>query len=355
LKKRTKKLLSFRYTSVVSVRAKVQKFFGSFFQKRTAFFLLLATAAHAEPAKLRCGLITEPLDWNKTDLHANLSPLGEQMCRAVATALYGDPDRVDFQNYSVEDTALAALQTGQADIVAGVTPSAQSAGRFGVLYTMPFFQDAQGVMVHRDEGIHTLADLTGHKLCFIDSTDNDAIAQAALFGQGIHPFPFGFQEEGEMDAAIMDRHCQATTALLSKLAEARATFKDARDYVFLPDAFTLVPVAMAVTQRDARLQQVANYTISALLQAEFLGITKAAAPTVTSGDDPLLQRLLGDDIAAALGLGLPHGWSRKMVAAIGNYGEIYDATVGAHSELALPRGVNALWNRGGVMAPLPLQ
>jgi general L-amino acid transport system substrate-binding protein len=236
-----------------------------------------------------------------------------------------------------------------------VTPSAQAASRFGVLYTMAFFQDPQGVMVHRDEGIHTLADLTGRKLCFIDSTDNDAIAQAALFGRGIHPLPFGFQEEGEMDAAIMDRHCQATTALLSKLAEARATFKNARDYVFLPDAFALVPVAMAVAQRDARLQQVANYTLSALLQAEYLGVSQASASPAKSGDDPRLQRLLGEDTAAALGLGLPQGWSRKMLATMGNYAEIYDATVGARSALALPRGLNALWNKGGIMAPLPLQ
>ncbi len=340
---------------MVGVRTKVQKFFGSFFQKRTACFLLLATAAHAEPARLRCGLIAEPLDWNKTDLHANLSSLGEIMCRAVAAAMTGDPDKIDFQTYTVEETGLAALQTGQADIVAGVTPGAQSASRFGVLYSMPFFQDPQAIMVHRDEGIRTLADLTGHKLCFIDNTDNDAIAQAALFGQGIHPLPFGFQEEGEMDAAIMDRHCQATTALMSKLAEARATFKNARDYVFLPDALALVPVSFAVAQRDARLQQVANYTISAVLQAEFLGITKEAAPTAKSGEDPRLQRLLGDDNTAALGLGLRQGWSRNVLAAVGNYGEIYDATVGAHSALALPRGPNALWNKGGVMAPLPLQ
>ncbi len=304
---------------------------------------------------MRCGLITEPLDWNKTDLHGNLAPMGAQICRAVAAALTGDPDHVDIQNYSVEQTGLAALQTGQADIIAGVTPGAQSASRFGVLYTMPFFQDPQAVMVHRDEGIHTLKDLAGRKLCFIDSTDNDAIAQAALFGMGIHPLPFGFQEEGEMDAAIMDRHCQATTALLSKLAEARATFKDARDYVFLPESFALVPVAMAVAQRDARLQQVANYTISALLQAEYLGVTKAMAPAAKSGEDPRLQRLLGDDAAAALGLDLPHGWSRNVLAAVGNYAEIFDATVGAHAALALPRGLNALWNKGGIMAPLPLQ
>ena len=314
------------------------------------------TALHAQPAgRLRCGVIAEPLDWNKTDLHANLSPLGEQLCRAVATALYGQPDGYDLQSYSVEQAGLAALQAGQADIVVGVTPGAQSASRFGVLYTVPFFQDAQAVMVHRDEGIRTLADLAGHKLCFIDSTENEAIAEAVLFGQGIRPLPFGFQEEGEMDAAIMDRHCQATTALASKLAEARATFRNAGEYVLLPDTLALVPVAMATGRHGARLQQIADYTVSALLQAELLGVTKASAATARSGEDPRLQRLLGDDTASALGLGLAPGWSRRVIAAVGNYAEVYDRTVGVHAAFALPRGMNALWNKGGVMTPLPMQ
>ncbi len=309
----------------------------------------------AEADRLKCGVITEPLDWNKQDLHGNLAPMGLAVCRAVATALYGRPDRMQLQSYNTEQDGLDALLQGRSDMVAGVTPSAAYAGRKGVRFSIPFFQDSQGFMVHRAENIHSLADITGHKLCYIDDTDNDRIVLPDLYGRGIKPMPFGFQEEGEMDAAIMDRHCQVTSAMISKLAEARASFHNARDYVFLPDRLALLPETVATAGRDTRLGTIVDYTISVLMQAEFLGITHASAVTQGHSEDPRMQRLLGEDYATAQGLGLPHDWSRRVLEAVGNYGEIFDRTVGPGTPFDLARGVNALWDKGGVLAPLPLQ
>ncbi len=158
-----------------------------------------------------------------------------------------------------------------------------------------------------------------------------------------------------MDAAIMDRHCQVTSAFISKLAEARSIVHVVSDYVFLPDMLTLVPATVAVDARNSRLAEIVNYTISVLLEAEFLGVTRANAAAVGAGQDPRMARLLGIDFATALGLGLPHDWSRKVIAGVGNYGEVFNRTIGPHTTLNLDRGVNALWNKGGLMAPLPLQ
>ena len=305
--------------------------------------------------RLRCGVITEPLDWNKTDLHGNLARLDSEICHAFAAALLGAPDRVDLLTYNVEEDGLSALHAGKIDVAVGVTPSALNAEHWGVRFSQDFFQDGQGFMVHRDEGVHTIADIAGHKLCFIDDTENEPIAFSVLMKQGIRPVPFGFQEEGEMDAAIMDRHCQVTTALFSKLAEARASFHNAHDYVFLPDVVALVPVAAAVTADNAKLSAIVDYTLTALLQAEFLGVTQANVTSLSRSEDPRLARLLGDDYASAVGLGLPHDWSRRVIAGVGNYAEIYARSIGPGTSLDLARGVNALWNKGGVMAPLPLR
>ena len=157
-----------------------------------------------------------------------------------------------------------------------------------------------------------------------------------------------------MDAGIMDRHCQVTSAFISKLAEARATFRNASDYVFLPGMLTLVPIAMAVSADNHRLSAIVDYTISVLLQAEFLGVTGKQARLSPHSEDPRMRRLTGEDWITAQGLDLPHNWSQQVIAALGNYGEIYDRTVGLHAPLGLPRGLNALWSQGGLMAPLPL-
>jgi general L-amino acid transport system substrate-binding protein len=304
---------------------------------------------------LKCGVVTEPQDWNKSDLHGNLSPLGADICRAVAIALLGQTDKLDIQSYNTEQDALVGLKKGQSDIVAGISPSAITGSRYGLRFSLPFFQDGQGFMVHRAEGIHSIAEITGHKLCYIEDTDNDPIVLAYLAKNGVRPVPFGFQEEGEMDAAIMDRHCQVTSAFISKLAEARSIVHVVSDYVFLPDMLTLVPATVAVDARNSRLAEIVNYTISVLLEAEFLGVTRANAAAVGAGQDPRMARLLGIDFATALGLGLPHDWSRKVIAGVGNYGEVFNRTIGPHTTLNLDRGVNALWNKGGLMAPLPLQ
>ncbi len=305
--------------------------------------------------KLKCGVITEPLDWNKADLHGSLVALDAELCRAVSTALFGHPDGFDLQSYNTEREGLEALHKGQSDIIVGVTPSARDAIGLHVGFSAPFFEDGQGFMVHRDEGIKSLADLTGHKLCFIEDTDNQTVALTYLATHGIRPVPFGFQEEGEMDAAIMDRHCQATSALISKLAEARSSFRNSGDYVFLPDLLSLVPVTAAADADDARLLGILNATISALQQAEFLDVTQGTALSVPHSDDPRMQRLMGDDWATAQALGLPRDWSKQMIAAVGNYQEIFGRTIGPGTKFNLARGPNALWNKGGVMAPLPLQ
>jgi general L-amino acid transport system substrate-binding protein len=304
--------------------------------------------------RLKCGVVAEPLDWNKQDLHGGLVPLDTEMCRAVSAALFGEPDRFDLQSYNTEADGLTALAKGQSDIVTGLTPSAAASSR-GVHFSPPIFQDGQGFMVHRAEGIHAIADMTGRKLCYIEDTDNDPTVLAFVAAHNVRPIPFGFQEEGEMDAAIMDRHCQATSAYISKLAEARSTFNNAHDYILLPDMLTLVPVAIGVGAGNPRLSAIVDYTIAVTLQAEFLGVTQAAAMGLGHSEDTRMRRLTGEDWITAQGLGLPHDWSRKVIASVGNYAEIFGRSVGPATPMNLQRGLNALWNQGGLMAPLPLQ
>jgi general L-amino acid transport system substrate-binding protein len=317
--------------------------------------LLLSGTAQAAPGHLRCAMIDEALDWNKRDLHGNLVPLETEMCHAVAAALYGDASRADLQSYHSEEEGLQGFARGLSDIVVGVTPNTRNAARLGIRFSQPFFQDGQGFMVHKDSGVHGIADMGGYKLCTIDDTDNDPVAMAALARAGVRPVPFGFQEEGEMDAAIMDRHCQIASGYLSKLAEARGSFAEAHDFVLLPDVIALSPLTVAVNVHDPRLSQVIDTTINVLLQAEYLGITQASIAKQGPSDDPRVQRITGEDWSTADGLGLPHDWARQVIAAVGNYGEIYDRTVGPGTTLDMPRGLNALWNKGGLMAPAPLQ
>ena len=85
-------------------------------------------------------------------------------------------------------------------------------------------------------------------------------------------------------------------------------------------------------------------------------MTQANVGEMRGSTDPVVQRLLGTDWAASHALGLQdHFWAATVISVVGNYGEIYDRTLGAHGALHLPRGRNALWTQGGLLHPLPVQ
>ena len=305
--------------------------------------------------QLACGTVAEPQDWNKEDLHGSLEPLDLAMCQAVAVAALGPGAAVTVKRYSAEQDAEAALQAGAVDLVAGVTPGVTPVLHYGIRFSPPEFYDAQGFLVRRDAGASDLAGLAGKIVCYVEGTDSERVLQSRLAARGIAVLAESWQEQGELDDALLTGRCQAVSADLSKLAETRASFHDPANFAFLPDTLTLHPAALAYRQGDERWAALVDWTVHALVSAEALGVTKASIATAPASDDPALQRLTGADWATASALGMPHDWAEKVVEAVGNYGEIYDRSVGRGSPLDLPRGLNALWTQGGLMHPMPVQ
>jgi len=336
---------------------------------RTAFFVVAAMGLAMPEAKagatldrvrgagtLACGVVTEIPEYNKDDLHGGLDGLGVEICKAVAVAALGDAAKMQPKPFPIEHEAMLALQKGEIDVLIGATPSASGVWAYDAQFGPPVFYDAQGVMVDRRAGIATLADLAHRLVCYIDGTDTAVVLDSALRARGIAYAPFPFQEEGEMDAALVVGHCDAMSADLSRLAGKRAAFHArAADFVLLPETLTLEPVAPAYRQGDAQWAAIVDWTVHALVQAEASGVTQSNVAGLHDIDDPTVQRLLGIDFAAGRALGLEHDWAARTIAAVGNYGEIYDRTVGQDAPMRLPRGLNALWTSGGLMHPLPVR
>ena len=191
----------------------------------------------------------------------------------------------------------------------------------------------------------------------IEGTDNERQLQAQAHIRGVTLAPDAFQEEGEMEDAIVVRHCDGVSACVSRIAQIRETYpKDLAKDKILPDILTLSPVAPAYRQDDPQWGMIVDWTIHALVQAEASGITQANLANQSESEDIVVQRLLGIDWATSRALGLQaHDWAAQVISVVGNYGEIYDRTVGQDGSLKLPRGLNALWLNGGLMHPLPIQ
>jgi general L-amino acid transport system substrate-binding protein len=307
--------------------------------------------------QVSCGIVASPEDWNKTDLHGPLMGLDSEVCKAVAVSVLGPRFKLEVKAFDSELEAEESLSKGGVDLVVGVSPDASTMWHWNIAFGPPVFYDGQGLLVRGDAPVKTLADLAGLKVCVVEGTDNEKVLLARTIAKGIAINALPFQEEGEMDDGLAVRHCDAVSAYVSRLAQLKFTYPKqlSRDQI-LPELLTLAPVAPAYRRDDPQWSMIVDWTVHALVQAEASGVTKANVGAQRASEDPIVQRLLGVDWATSRALGLPaKDWAAQVIAAVGNYGEIYARTVGSGSALKLPRGLNALWLDGGLMHPLPVQ
>jgi general L-amino acid transport system substrate-binding protein len=320
-----------------------------------------ANAAHAQTLDsirtarhMDCGAVLSADDWNGEDIHGNLSALGGEICRAIAIAILGDTANLTIQSFPAELEALNALKSGAIQVAVGVSPSAATAMQFGVGFGPPVFYDSQRFMVSKLSGVTELAGLRDKLICALDMTPPERALRDEMTVRGISYGLQAHSEQGEMDAAVAVRRCAAGTAMESRLAQSRANFHAwTSDFVFLPERFGLDPIVPAYRYGDQKLALLIDWTVSALIEAEALGITQSNVAAASSREDMRAEQLLGHDFATAQALGLAHDWAANVIAATGNYGEIFQRTTG--EPYHLDRGLNALWTEGGLMRPLPMK
>jgi general L-amino acid transport system substrate-binding protein len=301
-----------------------------------------------------CGTVQSVDDWNGEDIHGNLSALGSEICRAVAIAIQGTPDGLAVQVFPAEPEALAALKAGNIQLAVGISPSATVAMQYGVGFGPPVYFDSQRTMVAKESGIADLAGLRNKLICALDMSPPERTLRDELTQRQI---PYGLQahsEQGELDAAVAVRRCAAGTGMETRLAQSRANFHaQTSDFVLLPERLTLNPVVPAYRYGDQAFGLIVDWTVRALIEAEALGITRDNVAEAAKREDMRATQLLGHDFATAQALGLAHDWAAKVIAATGNYGEIFERTTG--HPYHLDRGMNALWTSGGLMAPWPMK
>ena len=303
---------------------------------------------------LSCGVLYEPEDWNKDDVHAALPGLGSDICRAVAAAVLGSPDKVRIIPIPSEQLGFKALQSGKADLVMGATPSGAASILYGVAFVRPVFFDGHALLVHQDAGIKTFADLAHRTVCFSPATMSEEVLDAEADRRHVAVMRWPFEENGEMLAAIAGRKCDALFGSASRLAVSRTAFHArADDFVLLPERYSVVPMAPAVPGGDAAWAETVDAVAGAPVLAESGGVDRAHAESLRHTEDPLLRGLGGllPGIDASV---VDAGWGVRVIGVLGNAAELYDRDLGSGSELALPRGANALWTQGGLMVPEPL-
>ncbi|HEY4380585.1 MAG TPA: transporter substrate-binding domain-containing protein [Acidobacteriaceae bacterium] len=311
---------------------------------------------------LRCGINQETPEYSTSDDHGARQAFDTDICKAVAIAILGPNARSLLVPYPDDVASMAALISGKVDLLPTLTLDFHHSAVAGITFSPPVLYDGVGFLVPTAADVTHAADLTDKKICFLAETEVEVALRAWFTRQNLKFLPFPFQEEGEMQAAFVTGNCTALAGDRTRLASTRVGFGPlAARYALLPDQISRDPLAAASRSSDPAFANIVRWVIEALLNAEAAGFTQASATTWTaqnaaaSADNPTIQILTGQTREIGSRLGLDNAWAIHVLAAAGNFGELYDRDLGGQSPLQLPRDLNRLDTQGGLIVPLPLK
>lgn len=272
--------------------------------------------------------------------------------RALAVAIFGDANKVEFTSSSPQQR-LPALQSGEFDILlSGVTVTITRAFKLGFHFGPTIFYDGQGILVRKDSGVTSASQLDGATIGIQSGTTGE-LNIADFFRKNAHKFtPVTIEDTSEFVAALESGRVDAITQDSSDLAGKLAQLKKPNDYVLLPERLSKEPLAPTVAGGDDRWLEIVNWTVNATIQAEEWGITSQNVDSFLKSEDPAVQRFLGVDPSLAQAIGLDPKWAYNIIKTVGNYGEIFDRHL---KPLGWERGYNRPWTSGGLLYSPPFR
>jgi general L-amino acid transport system substrate-binding protein len=331
----------------------------------TVLLAVLSATAHAGPVldrvrannTIRCGVGGSVAGFSLPDSRGEWRGLDVDYCRAIASAVFGDPRRVTFVPLTLQ-TRFAALSSGEVDVLARDTvwTMSRDAG-LGIVFVGTSFYTGTGVMVRRASGVAHMDQLNGATICASQGGSNLPEVADFLRARNLPFTPITFDRFAVVLESFLAERCDAVTAGAADLAAAVSVqVTNPRDYLVLPEVLSRDPYGPAVTRGDMEWFSIARWTLFALIEAEERGVTQAnVRQMVASATDPALKRLLGTEDNLGGLLTLPRDWVVRVIEGVGNYGEIYNRNFGPNTPIDLGRGQNNVVSHGGLHYGMPFR
>jgi general L-amino acid transport system substrate-binding protein len=311
-----------------------------------------------ERGELICGVNGSLPGFSFLDENGENTGFDADFCRALAAAVLGDPEAIDFRALNTDQRG-PALQTGEVDVLIRNTTWTVSRDTSWGLFGPTTFYDGQAIMVNSTlTDATTIEDLAGATICVQSGTTTELNLADQFGALGLDYEPQVFAEIDPTYAAYEEGRCDAVTSDRSQLVGRRTAFANPDEHLILEDVLSKEPLGPVAPLGDDQWFNVVKWVVFATIEAEELGITSAnVTDLVETSEDPVVQRLLGVTPEGAepfdSGLGLEPDWVVNVISAVGNYGEIYDRNLGPDTVFALERGLNSLWTDGGLLYAPP--
>ncbi len=304
---------------------------------------------------LICGVNEGLPGFSSVDDRGAWSGFDVDFCRAVAAAIFGDPNKVRLVPLTA-DARFQALKDGKIDVLS--RNSTWTMGReteFGLTFVGVTYYDGQGFLVPRAIRINSALELDGAKVCVQSGTTT--IDNLADYFSSNH---MNLQEvvSSSTDESIKNYEaglCTVLTSDLSQLYALRLRLAKPHDHVILPDVISKEPLGPVVRQNDLQWIEIVRWVYFAMVNGEELGVSSKTIGQALQSQKPEVMRLVGTTGNFGQQIGLTNDWAANVIRSVGNYGEVFDRNLGAKSPLAIPRGLNQLWTAGGIQYAPPIR
>jgi general L-amino acid transport system substrate-binding protein len=305
--------------------------------------------------KIVCGVSDREPGFSEVSTRGTWSGLDVEFCSALAAAVLGNRDAVKYLSLNPGDR-FKALQDNEIDVLLGATAWTLTRDtELGARFTSPLYYDGQGFIIPRNHSIASVLELSGASICVLaGSSDESAIAD--FFGSRKMRYQLITSDRwDDLVKTYANGGCTVLTGDVSLLAYEKSRMSNSSDQMMLPEMITKEPYGPAVRTGDDSWFAIVRWTFMALVAAEELNISSSNVDTMKSSPSHEVRRFLGLDADLGAPLGLARDWAYQVVKQAGNYGEIFERTLGQGSSLKLDRGLNNLWSKGGLMYAAPFR
>ena len=317
-----------------------------------------ATAGTLDTVKARgqliCGANPGLAGFGLPDDHGAYKGLDVDACRAIAAAIFGDPDKIKFLPINAKDRP-TILASGEIDVLIRNTTWTLSRQTGGMFFTGVNYYDGQGFMVKKKLGVDSALKLDGASICVQQGTTTELNLADYFRAHNLKFEPVVFATDEETVKAYDSGRCDAYTTDASGLYAERLKLAQPDDNIVLPEIISKEPLGPSVRPDDVKWFEIVQWTHFAMLTAEELGVTQANVDDMLKSPKPDIRRLLGVEGDFGKGLGLGNDWAYRVIKAVGNYGESFERNVGMGSPIKIKRGLNDLWTHGGLQYAPPIR
>ena len=306
--------------------------------------------------RLTCGVSGEIPGFSFLGADGKYSGLDVDICRAMAAALFDDPNAINYRSLNAKER-FTAVQAGEVDVLSRNTTLTTSRDTsVGMAFAPIVFYDGQGIMVGKNSNIKSLKGLEGKTICVQTGTTTEQNLADKMRQLKITYKPLVFEDANTAFATYQKGRCNAITADKSGLISRRTTLPQPNNHIILDETLSQEPLAPAVADGDGKWADALKWVVYALIKAEELGInSQNVTELASSSNSPEIKRFLGSEGNIGEGIGLSKDFAVRIIKHVGNYGEIYDRNLGPKTNLNLPRTYNQLWTKGGLLYSPPFR